>query len=476
MQAYDSTVLFFDDAIPPPRDKLLADPTLLYSDDDFYALYSPVFERNLRFDARLRPDVQSKLKNSSAKRKSFQHSKPPLLGDATTPINEVHKFYEYWIHFESWRDFSAQAADELEVENDLENAESRYEKRWIQQQIDKRAKQLKKAELNRIQMLVERAMEADPRLRQERQAEKLAKERARQERLEELERKKLEELRKQQEEEAAIEAEKLAKQQEKQRREEHKKRLRMARQQLRRMSSDSFCEGVWQDEYDMEQDVEFLCTRLSLEELNILNEIAKEKQGIDCLTIIKTHVEEVKMRASNVSRPAADEGQDQDPFSKDTTDNVNKVGNKKAINIWTSQELSALAKAVKKYPGAGANRWDLICSYINASCQQQMPRTREECIEKFNQVARQSSSESKDANNMSDSCAAVAKVSSPSSEGWTVEQDQQLQEGLTRYPASMDKNERWTAIAKCVTGKTKKDCVERFKAIRDAIKSKNSTT
>jgi DnaJ homolog subfamily C member 2 len=34
----------------------------------------------------------------------------------------------------------------------------------------------------------------------------------------------------------------------------------------------------------------------------------------------------------------------------------------------------------------------------------------------------------------------------------------------------MDKNERWTKIAKGVMGKTKKECVQRFKEIRNAIK------
>jgi len=44
-----------------------------------------------------------------------------------------------------------------------------------------------------------------------------------------------------------------------------------------------------------------------------------------------------------------------------------------------------------------------------------------------------------------------------------------LQDALAKYPASMDKNERWTAIANAVDSKTKKQCVQRFKAIREAL-------
>ena len=137
-QGYDSTVLEFDDAIPPPR-----------CETEFYSTFSPVFMRNLRFDARLREGGSTVA--------------PPTLGDDDTPISQVHAFYDYWARFSSWRDFSTQASVELQVP-ELEMAESRLEKRYWQKEIDKRSKQLKRQEMARIQTLVERAMEADPRL------------------------------------------------------------------------------------------------------------------------------------------------------------------------------------------------------------------------------------------------------------------------------------------------------------------------
>ena len=69
---------------------------------------------------------------------------PPSLGDADTPIEQVHGFYEYWIKFESWRDFGLQAARELETQDQIDNAESRNEKRWYQKEIDRAAKKLKR--------------------------------------------------------------------------------------------------------------------------------------------------------------------------------------------------------------------------------------------------------------------------------------------------------------------------------------------
>ena len=45
------------------------------------------------------------------------------------------------------------------------------------------------------------------------------------------------------------------------------------------------------------------------------------------------------------------------------------------------EELSTLAKGVKKYFPAGGNRWDRITNYINVVCRLDNPRTKEECIE-----------------------------------------------------------------------------------------------
>jgi len=52
---------------------------------------------------------------------------------------------------------------------------------------------------------------------------------------------------------------------------------------------------------------------------------------------------------------------------------------------------------------------------------------------------------------------------------WTPTQHAALQAALKKYPASMDKNERWKAIAEAVPGKSKKDCILRFKEIREKV-------
>lgn len=45
----------------------------------------------------------------------------------------VFRFYDFWERFESWRDFSLKAA-----EHNLDEAESREEKRWMMKENEKR--------------------------------------------------------------------------------------------------------------------------------------------------------------------------------------------------------------------------------------------------------------------------------------------------------------------------------------------------
>jgi len=436
-QAYDSTDIPFDDSIPPKD-----------ADGDFYETFGPVFKRNLRFDAMLRPEKKKgKKQNNKA-----SHTSAPELGNDDTPIEDVHRFYDYWTRFESWRDFSSQAATELQVET--EDVESRFEKRYLQKEIDKLAKQLKRKEIARIQQLVERAREADPRLKRERIERALAKERAA------LEKKEREAEEKRQAEEAAkaekerVQLENERKVEEKKQREQEKKRLRKARQRLRKLAKEAFDEAedtsIWKDAYDMNQCVEQICTKLGLVDLDAFSD---ECDATECKKTILQMIAARLSKAVEAGIQTASSGSQIEKENKEDTEQPVK-----RVNIWTKDELSALAKAVKKYPPGGSSRWEQISLFVNNLCKQAEPRTKEECIEKYNTVARQQ----------------PKQAASPAAQGeeWTKEEDQLLQSALSQFPASMDKNERWTQIAEMVPGKTKKQCVTRFKAIRDAIKNK----
>ena len=202
-KSYDST-LDFDDSIPAGNE----------DEGEFFAAYGPVFERNLRFDRRYDPAAAASASKGGGKGGKKKNKKkggkggsaadgdsPPTLGDDTTPIDQVHAFYDYWTHFDSWRDFTLKASES--TDHDIDMADSRDEQRWMKKEIDRKAKALKREEIARIALLVERAMNADPRLKREREREKEEKKRM----AEEKERKRAEKERKEAEEKARKEKE-----------------------------------------------------------------------------------------------------------------------------------------------------------------------------------------------------------------------------------------------------------------------------
>jgi DnaJ family protein C protein 2 len=155
-EVYDSSIPF-DDSIPS-----------LNVDADFFVLYRPVFLRNAVFS---------------------QVQPVPSLGDENTPFELVDKFYDFWFGFKSWREFPN------EEQYNVEDAESRDERRWMEKQNAKIQAAAKKEEAARIRKLVEQAISKDPRILKEKEdrkqlekQEKLARKQAR----EDVKRKKLE--------------------------------------------------------------------------------------------------------------------------------------------------------------------------------------------------------------------------------------------------------------------------------------------
>lgn len=374
------------------------------------------------------------------------------------------EFYDYWAHFESWRDFGLQATRELETADQLEQAESRYEKRWYQKEIDKRAKKLKQVEQARITTLLERAMAVDPRLQNEKK--RLKKEKEERQRLKEQQARD----KKRQEEEARLAEERRIKQEEEKKKEEkflkekEKKLFRKTKQTFKRYVGEALA-SLLEPEHALEDEVDIICSGLNRVQLTKLNNNLESKSSPGEV------MELVKKRAANIQNNREEEEEKEKAVNVPKNTSNGATANKTKTKIpFTKDEMSALAKGVKKFPPGGANRWDQIAGYINNVCRPEIPRTREECIETFNlnKVAKPSATPTV----QTKSASSQGNDGTKTDDEWTEEQDKQLQSGLAKFPATMDKNERWTNIAKGVQGKTKKQCVQRFKAIREAIKNK----
>lgn len=94
------------------------------------------------------------------KRNSIWSKKKPIpeIGTINTNLKKVKAFYEFWDDFQTWRDFSCH--DEYHPDE----AEDRYEKRWMEKENDKIRKKYVKEERIRLNELVRRARKLDPRM------------------------------------------------------------------------------------------------------------------------------------------------------------------------------------------------------------------------------------------------------------------------------------------------------------------------
>eukprot|EP00747_Dinoflagellata_sp_TGD_P093776 gnl/TRDRNA2_/TRDRNA2_165878_c1_seq1.p1 gnl/TRDRNA2_/TRDRNA2_165878_c1~~gnl/TRDRNA2_/TRDRNA2_165878_c1_seq1.p1 ORF type:complete len:272 (-),score=97.21 gnl/TRDRNA2_/TRDRNA2_165878_c1_seq1:115-930(-) len=187
---------------------------------------------------------------------------------------------------------------------------------------------------------------------------------------------------------------------------------------------------------------------------------------------------------------------------------------------WSKEELGILAKGLQKFPGGMGGRWALITGLLSTSG---FTRTEKEVIEKTKELSEgqslrsmgstlstaatfkanndlKSKAEAKaqaakaaaeesakaaaataaakaaDAKAPAAKAAPGAEAKAPSVEteaagsDWNADQQKALEQALQKFPASMEKNERWKSIAQEVPGKTKAQCVERFKFLREQVK------
>ena len=133
---------------------------------------------------------------------------------------------------------------------------------------------------------------------------------------------------------------------------------------------------------------------------------------------------------------------------------------------WTELEMSFLFKAVAKFPGGTRNRWDTIANYVNTQARQDFRRSAKNCIAQASRVNIRRNPRHQNRGATSASQQGDAGKEQGSTFAWTEAQQKELESALRKYPASMDKRERWKLIASDVKGQNVKACVARYKEIR----------
>ncbi|KAH1222075.1 DnaJ subfamily C member 2 [Glycine max] len=462
---YDSTDEF-DDEIPTDC-----------APQDFFKVFGPAFMRNGRWSV---------------------NQPIPSLGDDNTPLKEVDNFYNFWYSFKSWREFPH--ADEF----DLEQAESRDHKRWMERQNAKLTEKARKEDYARIRTLVDNAYKRDPRILRRKEEEKAEKQRKKEakflaKKVQEEEAARIAEEERQRKEEEERQAAKAALQQKKVK-EKEKKLLRKERARLRTLSGPILLQHLLDISDD---DVERLCMSLDIEQLRSLCENMEGRQ------MLLEQAKVLRYALSSKKEEVVDEKTNQQNANGSIKANgISSLSNiEKKEKPWSKEEIDLLRKGMQKYPKGTSRRWEVISEYIGTgrSVEEIMKATKTVLLQKpdsskafdtflekrkpgaqsiesplttreeLGVPAPASTNNVEDSQNKStDNQNSPANGVSSSSEQdvWSAVQERALVQALKVFPK--ETSQRWERVATAVPGKTVNQCKKKFALMKESFRNKKS--
>jgi len=164
-----------------------------------------------------------------------------------------------------------------------------------------------------------------------------------------------------------------------------------------------------------------------------------------------------------------------------------------AKNAWTNEELAQLQLAVGKYPGGTGDRWGKIAKFLGSNRDEQeiiakvrdltkRGRDKNSNTNVINEKDKKEKDKSKDKdkekkedkekkkNKEKEDKKEINKASNIENE-WSLDQQKALENALKQVK-DLPVAERWDKVAEMVPGKNKKECMERFKYIREQLLAK----
>jgi len=118
---------------------------------------------------------------------------------------------------------------------------------------------------------------------------------------------------------------------------------------------------------------------------------------------------------------------------------------------WDEEEFQKLTALTNKWPGGTPDRWERIAEELSRSVTD---------VNKQMKILKQKSTEK-----------TVIKENKEDESSWSQDQQSALEQALAAFKKDYD-GDRWEEISKCVEGKNKKECIERYKFIVMKLKEK----
>lgn len=149
--------------------------------------------------------------------------------------------------------------------------------------------------------------------------------------------------------------------------------------------------------------------------------------------------------------------------------------------IWTDDDLTELIRLVKKYPNGTLSRWEVIAGYMNRSVQEvtfMAARMKENGYRIPNEQP-----ESVAEAIVQETAIKTKRIVEPQTEMkndssfdalWSQEQQKLLETAIVKYPKT-SVGDRWQKIAHTVPGKTREECLTRYKYLVEKVKAQKAS-
>lgn len=136
--------------------------------------------------------------------------------------------------------------------------------------------------------------------------------------------------------------------------------------------------------------------------------------------------------------------------------------------FWTDEDIAELVRLVKKYPNGTISRWEIIAKQMNRAVTEvtfMSNRLKESVYRQTDSVAETI---------VKEATKKIKKTTAQPDEKatdsiWSQDQQKLLETAIVKYPKTIA-GDRWQKIANTVPGKTKEECLARYKYLVQKVK------
>ncbi|KAF2905323.1 hypothetical protein ILUMI_00850 [Ignelater luminosus] len=161
------------------------------------------------------------------------------------------------------------------------------------------------------------------------------------------------------------------------------------------------------------------------------------------------------------------------PSSEETKESGNQVPIKSQVapvvgGLWTDDNLTELIQLINRYPGGTPGRWELIAETIGRSVAEVTYMANKVKSNGYRIGVQETEPEEPVRVKVKTKGVKLETLTPQTESIWTQEQQKAMENALAKYPKGCI--DRWDCIAEFVPGKTKEQCMMRYKHLVELVK------